>query len=62
MAARKSFCVCEFSKEFQKKWNCNLKEKEMKWRNLLLKEYCNKPFSLMNSLWVNISGKCIDIC
>ena len=52
----------ETSKEFQKKWNCNLKEKETKCRDLLLEEYCSKLFSLMDSFWVEISGKRFDIC
>ena len=39
LVARKKFCVGENSKEFQKKWNCNLKETEMKCRDLFLEEY-----------------------
>ena len=34
----------------------------MKCRDLLLEEYCKKLFSLMDSLWVEISGKRVDIC
>ena len=37
-------------------------ETEMKCRDLLLEEYCNKLFSLMDSLLVEISGKRVDIC
>ena len=33
----------------------------MKCRGLLLEEYCNKLFSLMDSSWMGISGRCIDI-
>ena len=34
----------------------------MKCWDLLLKESCNKLFSLMDSFWVEISGKRVDIC
>ena len=34
----------------------------MKCRDLLLEEYCSKLFSLMDSFWVEISGKRVDIC
>ena len=33
----------------------------MKCRDLYLAEYCNKLFSLMDSFWVEISGKRVDI-
>ena len=62
LVARKKFCVGGTSKEFQKKWDCNLKETEMKCRDLLLEEYCSKLFSLMDSFWVEINGKRVDIC
>ena len=58
----KKFCVGGTSKEFQKKWDCNLKETEMKCRDLLLEEYCSKLFSLMDSFWVEINAKRVDIC
>ena len=60
LVARKRFCVGGASKEFQKKWDCNLKEIEMKFLQLLLEEYGNKLFSLMDSFWVEISGKRVD--
>ena len=50
------------SSEFHKKWDCNLKQTEMKCRDLLLEEYCINLFSLIGSFWVEISGKCVDIC
>ena len=62
LVARKRFCVGGTSKEFQKKWDCNSKQTEMKCRDFLLKEYCNKLFSLMDSFWVEISVKRVDIC
>ena len=34
----------------------------MKCRDLLLEEYCSKLFSLMDSFWVEINGKRVDIC
>ena len=34
----------------------------MKCRDLLLEEYCSKLFSLMDSFWVKINGKRVDIC
>ena len=34
----------------------------MKCRYLLLGEYCSKLFSLMDSFWLEISGKRVDIC
>ena len=62
LVARKSFCVSRTSKEFQKKQDCNLKQTEMKCRDLILEEHCNKLLSLMNSFWVEKSGKRVDIC
>ena len=62
LVARKRFCVGGTSKEFQKKWDYNLKQREMKCRDLLLAEYCNKLVSLMDSFWTEISGKRVDIC
>ena len=34
----------------------------MKYRDLHLEEDCNKLFLLMDSFWVEISGKRIHIC
>ena len=62
LVGRKRFCVGRTSNEFQKKWDRNLKEMEMKCWDLLLEEYCNKLFSLMDSFWVEISSKRVDIC
>ena len=62
LTARKKICVGGTSKEFQKKQDCNLKETEMKCRDLLLEKQCSKLFSLMDSFWVEISGKGVDIC
>ena len=62
LVARKKFCVGGTSKEFQKKWDCSLEGTEMKCRDLLLEEYCSKLFSLMDSFWMEISGKHVDIC
>ena len=62
LVARKKFCAGGTSKEFQKEWDCNLKETEIKCRDLLLEEYCSKLFSLMDSFWEEISGKRVDIC
>ena len=50
------------SKEFQKKWGCNLKETEIKSWDLLLEEYTKKLYLLMDSFLVEISGKGVDIC
>ena len=58
---KKRFCVCGTLDKFERKWDCNLKEMKMKCRDLLLEEYCNKLFSLMDSSWMGISGRCIDI-
>ena len=30
-------------------------------RDVLLEQYCNKLYSLMDSFWVEISGKCVDV-
>ena len=57
LVARKRFWVGGTSKEFEKKWDYNLKETEMKCQDLLLAEYYNKLFSLMGSFWAEISGK-----
>ena len=62
LVARKRFCVGGTLEEFQKKWDWNLKQTEMKCRDLLLAEYCNKLFSLMDSFWAEISGKHGDVC
>ena len=50
------------SKNFHKKWDCNLKQTEMKCRDLLLEEYCSKLFSLMDNFRVEIIDKRVDIC
>ena len=34
----------------------------MKCQDLLLEEYCNKLLSLMDSFWVEISGRHVGIC
>ena len=47
LVARKTFCVGGTSKEFQNKWDCRLKEREMKCQDLLSEEYCRKSFSLI---------------
>ena len=62
LVARKRFCVGGTSKDFQKKWDYNLKETKRKYRDLLLEEYCDRLFTLMDSFWVEIRGKSIDIC
>ena len=62
LVARKKICVGETSEEFQKKWDCSLKEKEMKCWDLFLEDYCSILFLLMDSFWVEISGKPVDIC
>ena len=62
LVARKTFCVGGTSKKFQKKWDCNLKETEMKCRDVLLEEHYSKLFSLMGRFWLEISGKRVDIC
>ena len=49
LVARKRFCVGGNSKEFQKKGDCNLKETEIKFRDLFLEEYCDKLFLLMEA-------------
>ena len=49
LVARKRFCVGGTSKEFQKKWDYNLKQTEIKYRDLLLEEYCDKLFLLMEA-------------
>ena len=35
---------------------------ETKCRDLLLEEYCNKMFLLMDTFWVEISSECVDVC
>ena len=62
LVAKKRFCVGGTSKDFQKKWYYNLKETERTWQDLLLEECCDKLFALMDSFWVEISCKRIDIC
>ena len=58
---RKRFCLGGTSKDFQNKWDCNLKQIEMKCHDLL-SEYCSKLFSLMDSFWVEAIGKRVDTC
>ena len=62
LVVRKRFCAAGTSNDFQKKWDYNLKETERKFRDLLLEEFCDKLFSLMDSFQVEVSGKRIDIC
>ena len=57
----KKFCVGRTLKESEKKWDCNLKETEMRYWHSILEEYCNKLFSLIDSFWVENSGKHIDV-
>ena len=58
LVARKRFRVGGTSEEFQKECDNNLRETEMVCRE----EYSNKLFSLIDSFWVEIGGKRIDIC
>ena len=62
LVSRKRFYVGGTSKEIQKKWGFNLKETEMECGDLLLEEYCKKLFLLMDSFWVEIRGKRVQIC
>ena len=58
----KDFAWAELRRNYGRNGGCNLKKTEMKCRDLLLEEYCNKLFLLMDSFWVEISGKRVDIC
>ena len=49
------------SKNFEKKWDTNLREMEAKCWDLLLKEHCEKLFCLMDTFWEVIAGANVDI-
>ena len=42
--------------------SCEMRNIETKCRDLLLEEYCNKMFLLMDTFWVEISSECVDVC
>ena len=44
LEAKKKYCVGGVSKDFEKKWDRNLRDMESKRRDLLLEEYCKKLF------------------
>ena len=48
-------------KEYAKTCIWNLPEMEIVCQCLLLKEYCKKSFSLMDSFWVEIGSKSFNI-
>ena len=51
LEAKKKYCVGGTSKDFEKKWDGNLRDMESKCRDLLLEEHCKKLFYLMNCFW-----------
>ena len=59
--AKKKYFVGETSKDFEKKWDGNLRDIESKCRNLLLEEHCKKLLYLMNCFWKTIPDVDADI-
>ena len=51
----------ESSKDFEKKWDGNLRNMESKCRDLLLEEHCKKLFYLINCFWEAIVDVDVDI-
>ena len=47
LEAKKRHCVSGTSENFEKKWDANLRKMEIKCRNLLLEEHCEKLFCLI---------------
>ena len=45
----------------EQKWDANLREMEIKCRDLLLEEHCEKLFCLMDSFWEEIAGANVDL-
>ena len=58
---KKKYCVGGTSKDFEKKWDGNLRDIESKCRDLLLEEHCKKLFYLMNCFWEAIVDVDVDI-
>ena len=55
------FCMQATSKEFQQRWNWNLSGIDIKYQDILCKEHTKKLFLLMDSFWVEIGVKGINI-
>ena len=51
LEAKKKYCVGGTSEDFEKKWDGNLWDMELKCQDLLLEEHCKKLFYLMNCFW-----------
>ena len=61
LEAKKKYCVGETSKDFEKKWDGNLRDMEWRCQDLLLEEHCKKLFCLMNCFWEEIVDVDADI-
>ena len=61
LEAKKRYCVGGTSENFEQKWDANLREMEIKCRDLLLEEHCEKLFCLMDSFWEEIAGANVDL-
>ena len=61
LEAKKKHCVVGTSKVFEKKWNGNLRDMELRCRDLLLEEHCKKLFYLMNCFWEAFVDADVDI-
>lgn len=49
------------SKEFSQRWNWNLSGINIKYQDILFKEHSKKLLLLMDSFWVEIGGRGINI-
>ena len=61
LEVKKKYCMGGTSKDFEKKWDGNLKDIESNCRGLLLEEHYKKLFYLMNYFWEAIVDVDVDI-
>ena len=61
LEAKTRYCVGGTSENFEKKWDTSLREIEIKCRDLLLKEHCEKLFYLLDSFWEEIAGANVNL-
>ena len=61
MVAGARFYMQATSKEFLQRWNWNLSGINIKYQDILFKKHSKKLLLLMDSFWVEIGGRGINI-
>lgn len=61
LVAGARFCMQATSKEFSQGWNWNLSGINIKYQDILFKKHSKKLLLLMDSFWVEIGGRGINI-